>query len=537
MPLEVTSQYPCALGVDAIPTTGSEVLSLRAPNFPASPGRIGINGRGLVRVSQLPKQEPGYWLVSPAGAVTGFGDAGKFGALSDKTSDPGRSGWRQPPTPAGTGSLLPKALCLPLVMLRRSGQWRAPTCRRQSSASTSTADGRGYWLVGADGGVFAFGVRRLFRLFRVFPPARHRSRRCPPHRTAPATGSRRRRNSPPLWKRTFQPSRDCCPTWVDGSGMASTPDGKGYWLVTNAGKVMTFGDVHGYGSMNTSQAQYRRCRYCRHARWAWLLARSPKWYRACLRACPVHQWGIDPTSGAEPSGSKEQFLLYTVGIATSYNYYSHKRHHFTSPTSTTAPVSTTQSPTSTTASPAGGGTTTGQPTTTVTAAPTTATTHATTTTQATTSTTHATTSTTHATTTTQATTSTTHATTTTQATTSTTHAMTSTTHATTTTQATTSTTHATTTTTAAPTTTTQPSTTTTQTTAPPAQQSGAAPASPPVTWCETGFNDPYTSAPAGAVTVPAGNNSNVNFALWNCLPVCVRHPYPWWCWSDRSRRR
>ena len=44
----------------------------------------------------------------------------------------------------------------------------------------------------------------------------------------------------------------------------------------------------------------------------------------------------------------------------------------------------------------------------------------------------------------------------------------------------------------------------------------SAPTSPPVTWCETGLpTSPYTSAPAGAVTVPAGNNASVDFGTPN----------------------
>ena len=49
-----------------------------------------------------------------------------------------------------------------------------------------------------------------------------------------------------------------------------------------------------------------------------------------------------------------------------------------------------------------------------------------------------------------------------------------------------------------------------------ASSSGSAPSSPPVTWCETGLpTSPDTSAPAGAVTVPAGDNSSVNFSTPN----------------------
>jgi Periplasmic copper-binding protein (NosD) len=49
----------------------------------------------------------------------------------------------------------------------------------------------------------------------------------------------------------------------------------------------------------------------------------------------------------------------------------------------------------------------------------------------------------------------------------------------------------------------------------PFHDSGA-PSSPPVTWCETGLPaSPYTSAPAGAVTVPAGDNGSFNFGTPN----------------------
>jgi hypothetical protein len=51
-----------------------------------------------------------------------------------------------------------------------------------------------------------------------------------------------------------------------------------------------------------------------------------------------------------------------------------------------------------------------------------------------------------------------------------------------------------------------PTPTATSTTSPP--PSGSAPTTPPVTWCESGLpRSPYTSAPKGAVRVPAGDNN------------------------------
>jgi len=57
----------------------------------------------------------GYWLVTAAGGIFAFGDAGLFGSAGEL------------------------ALDRPIVGI------------------AATADGRGYWLVSADGGVFAFG--------------------------------------------------------------------------------------------------------------------------------------------------------------------------------------------------------------------------------------------------------------------------------------------------------------------------------------------------------------------------------------------
>jgi N-acetylmuramoyl-L-alanine amidase/ribosomal protein L24E len=69
-----------------------------------------------------------------------------------------------------------------------------------------TPDGRGYWLVASDGGIFTFGDAAFYG----------------------STGAIRL-NSPVV-------------------GMATTPDGKGYWLVASDGGIFTFGDAAFYGS-------------------------------------------------------------------------------------------------------------------------------------------------------------------------------------------------------------------------------------------------------------------------------------------------
>ena len=70
----------------------------------------------------------------------------------------------------------------------------------------STPDGKGYWLVASDGGIFSFGDAGFYG----------------------STGALTL-NKPIV-------------------GMASTPDGAGYWIVGSDGGIFSFGDATFYGS-------------------------------------------------------------------------------------------------------------------------------------------------------------------------------------------------------------------------------------------------------------------------------------------------
>ena len=118
----------------------------------------------------------GYWLVASDGGVFTFGDAGFYGSI------PGLGF-----APAGNGTA--KELNAPIVGM------------------VPSSDGGGYFMVGSDGGVFAFGDAK------------------------------------------FEGS---CPGIGGCSGAAVTvmPDatGNGYWLVTATGHIYTFGDAAYYGA-------------------------------------------------------------------------------------------------------------------------------------------------------------------------------------------------------------------------------------------------------------------------------------------------
>jgi len=75
----------------------------------------------------------------------------------------------------------------------------------------ATPDGGGYWLVARDGGVFAFGDARFF-------------------------------GSLPGLAASVQPGSPVV-------GLAATPDGGGYWEVTASGDVYSFGDAQFFGSL------------------------------------------------------------------------------------------------------------------------------------------------------------------------------------------------------------------------------------------------------------------------------------------------
>ena len=70
----------------------------------------------------------------------------------------------------------------------------------------ATPDGKGYWLVASDGGIFNYGDA------------------------------------------TFEGSAGNLPLNKPIVGMAATPDGKGYWLVASDGGIFNYGDAQFYGS-------------------------------------------------------------------------------------------------------------------------------------------------------------------------------------------------------------------------------------------------------------------------------------------------
>ncbi|HUY86557.1 MAG TPA: Ig domain-containing protein [Acidimicrobiales bacterium] len=95
------------------------------------------------------------------------------------------------------GSMLGKQLTKPIVSM------------------ASTPDGKGYWMLGADGGIFAFGDAGYYGSFDSL---------------------------------AFNCPSDGCPPPPPFASMASTPDGNGYWMIGNNGAIYSFCDAGFYGS-------------------------------------------------------------------------------------------------------------------------------------------------------------------------------------------------------------------------------------------------------------------------------------------------
>ena len=150
------------------------IFSFGAASFHGSMGGVPLQ-RPVVGITPTASRQ-GYWLVASDGGIFSFGDSGFYGSIPALGLHP-----------AGSG--VPNSLSAPIV------------------AVVPSSTGHGYFMVGSDGGVFAFGDA-------------HFAGSCP------GIGG-------------------CA-----GTAVAVMPDrsGNGYWLVTTTGSVYAFGDAPFFGT-------------------------------------------------------------------------------------------------------------------------------------------------------------------------------------------------------------------------------------------------------------------------------------------------
>jgi aldose sugar dehydrogenase len=116
-------------------------------------------------------------------------------------------------------------------------------------AMARTANGKGYWMAAADGGVFNFGNARFFGSAGNLPLR------------APIVSMAARRQGDGYWllasdggifnygRAPFRGSSGNTSSWVD---IAANGRGTGYWIVQNNGHVNAYGTARGFGSVPTA---------------------------------------------------------------------------------------------------------------------------------------------------------------------------------------------------------------------------------------------------------------------------------------------
>ena len=171
--------------------------------FTGSTGGMPLN-KPIVGMAATPDGK-GYWLVASDGGIFNYGDAAFEGSAGAAAQQAHRGHGRHP----RRQGLLAGGVRRRGLQLRRRpfyGSAGAMPLNKPIVGMAATPDGKGYWLVASDGGIFSYGDAQFYG----------------------STGGA------PLNKPIV--------------GMAATPDGKGYWLVASDGGIFSYGDAGFYGS-------------------------------------------------------------------------------------------------------------------------------------------------------------------------------------------------------------------------------------------------------------------------------------------------
>ncbi|MDA8341848.1 MAG: N-acetylmuramoyl-L-alanine amidase, partial [Actinomycetota bacterium] len=273
------------------------VFTFGDAHFFGSTGSLVLN-QPIVGMAATPDGH-GYWLVAADGGVFAFGDAAFFGSMGGRplnkpvvavAATPDGGGYRllgadggvfdfgdaayhgsislQPlPVPSPVPAPLSHRPAVAVVPDRVTGGYQvadaggqaypfgAPTLGGTGGQSPSpvvgaaAAPGHGYWLVAADGGVFAFGDATTWGSAAGHPLA------------APVVGMAATPDGGGYWlvaadggvfafgDAAFAGSLGGHPINAPVVGIASTVDGRGYWLVAADGGVFAFGDAAFAGSL------------------------------------------------------------------------------------------------------------------------------------------------------------------------------------------------------------------------------------------------------------------------------------------------
>ncbi len=204
------------------------IFSFGSAQFYGSTGNLVLQ-RPVVGITPT-RDHRGYWLVASDGGVFAFGDAGFYGSI-------------------------------PGIGIAPAGSRAEPRLNAPVVGIVPSSDGGGYFMVAADGGVFAFGDAR------------------------------------------FEGS---CPG-IGGCGsraVAVMPDatGNGYWLVTTKGHVQSFGDAQYYGEPGPKNVLISSAARTTNGRGYWILYRDGV----------VFRYGNAPNYGSLPAGVVGSYDIATT---------------------------------------------------------------------------------------------------------------------------------------------------------------------------------------------------------------------------------
>ena len=206
------SQNPLSAGsavVDQIAESGSGVVSaaIQFACFALAPFQGVFGSYAYHAVPTTPHL--GYYTYESNGALSSFGNDSFLNYLGDLSAFPLNQpvvGMAQTPDGGGYWMVAADGGIFAFGDAAFYGSTGAMALNKPIVGMAATRDGKGYWLVASDGGIFAFGDAAFYG----------------------STGAMAL-NEPVV-------------------GMAATPDGRGYWLVASDGGIFAFGDAGFYGS-------------------------------------------------------------------------------------------------------------------------------------------------------------------------------------------------------------------------------------------------------------------------------------------------
>jgi subtilisin family serine protease len=213
--------------VDAGPASGvTHLYAMRAI------GPSGASQTRTVLVAVPDEPELHVWVVTDAGRVLPFADAGVYGAVS--ASGSGAPVIAGAPTSTGNGYWLARTDGTVDAHgdAQHHGDMRGTALNAPIVGMTVSPSGGGYWMVAQDGGIFSFGDADYFG----------------------STGA----------MVLNQPVVD----------MTVTSTGQGYWLVASDGGVFSFGDANYWGSTGSINLNQPMVSMTAGADGYWLVARD-----------------------------------------------------------------------------------------------------------------------------------------------------------------------------------------------------------------------------------------------------------------------